>query len=74
MHRSKHTFKDLSTHSQIYACIYKCVYTCTNLNTFANLITHLEMILHVYKSDYIQTDSEYTFADSCSNSQISLHT
>ena len=41
-----HAFKDLSTHAQ-------------NLNTLANLITHLEIFfLHIYKSDYGYTDCD----------------
>ena len=40
----------------IYVRIYRFIYTFTNLNTLANLSTHLEIILHIHKSDYTHTD------------------
>ena len=38
---------------------------------FRDWSTHLQIyVLHIFKSDYAHTDSEYTFADSCTHAQI----
>lgn len=43
----------------IYVRIYRFVHTFTNLNTLADLNTYLDYFLHIYKSDYVHTDSRH---------------
>lgn len=56
-----YAFKDLFAHSQSYARIYRFVYKSH----------YMFRDYFFYKSDYAHTDSKYTFADSCTHSQIS---